>query len=248
MLHQEIVLIHLVSILFGGRTLLDNSGRDVHIWFTVKYISHATNCNSLHFAGLQIVEGMVTEWRESPVLYSIQCLIIVPFLCKEQESHCGLVCHSLFLLVFFQCVSNLEKMTVIRLRPELRLDIRQLLICLLMDLRCMPPECCYLPILVPPLTKHLQLMAQCEVMPLVYGWYPASNTLHSPYKQHFSRESVTSERSMLREESFLKLNVGYIDGRNRKLLASYTTLLPWLKESVPIFWSWVGVIFLRTLH
>lgn len=159
MLHQKIVLIHLVSTLFGGWALLDNSEKDAHIWFTVKYICHATNRNSLHFAGIWIVGGMVTKGRESPVLYSIQCLIIVPFLCKEQESHCGLVCHLLLFLLFFcWCVSNLEKMTVIRLRPELRSDIRQLLICLLMDLRCMPPEHCYLPILVPPPTKHLQLM------------------------------------------------------------------------------------------
>lgn len=51
-----------------------------------------------------------------------------------------------------------------------------------------------------------------------------------------------------KEESSLKLNVGYINGRNRKLLAFYTTLPPRLRESVPVFLSWPLAIFLRTVH
>lgn len=62
MLHQEIVLIHLVSSLFGVWTLLDYSEKDVHIWFTLKYISHTTHGNSVLFpsAGIRTVEGKVT--------------------------------------------------------------------------------------------------------------------------------------------------------------------------------------------
>lgn len=62
MLHQEIVLIHFVSSLFGAWTLLDYSEKDVHIWFTLKYISHTTYCNSVLFpsAGIRTVEGKVT--------------------------------------------------------------------------------------------------------------------------------------------------------------------------------------------
>lgn len=62
MLHQEIVLIRLVSSLFGGWTLLDYSEKDVHVWFTLKFTSRATNCNSvlLPSAGTRTEDDMVT--------------------------------------------------------------------------------------------------------------------------------------------------------------------------------------------
>lgn len=46
MQHQEVVLISLVSSLFGGCTQLGISEKQVHSWFTLKHVCHSTNCNS----------------------------------------------------------------------------------------------------------------------------------------------------------------------------------------------------------
>lgn len=56
-------------------TLLDDSEQDVHIWFTLKYISHATNCNSVHFpsARIRTMVGMVTMWCDSPTALVNDC-------------------------------------------------------------------------------------------------------------------------------------------------------------------------------
>ena len=108
--------------------------KDVHIWFTLKYISCATNCDSVHFpsTGIRTVEGTVTMWRESPSALFHSVLDDCPI--SVQRTGISLWPSLPFFVVVvgvFLCVSNLAEMTVIRLSPG---HIRQLLICLLMDL------------------------------------------------------------------------------------------------------------------
>lgn len=145
---QEIVLISLVSSLFGGWTQLGISEKHVHSWFTMKYVCHSTDCNP-NFPpshGIRTAESVFTMGHKSPIQFSVMFLLLH----KEQEPHWGRVSRLLF---FPFGVWSLEKAAVIKLSSGL---LRQLMVCVLMDLRHTPPECCYLHIFGAfSLTKYL---------------------------------------------------------------------------------------------
>lgn len=56
------ILIHLVSSMSGGWTLQAGSGKDVNICFTLKHISHATDCHSIciPFTVIKAEDSVVT--------------------------------------------------------------------------------------------------------------------------------------------------------------------------------------------
>lgn len=70
---QEIVLISLVSSLFGGWTQLGISEKHVHSWFTMQYVCHSTDCNS-NFPpshGIRTAESVFTMGHKSPIQFSV---------------------------------------------------------------------------------------------------------------------------------------------------------------------------------